>query len=108
MTSGTVWTPNMGAVGHPCSDFSSKSQFPEKRLGDVPFVLPTTASECSLQQRQEKSRPDPEVSRRHRQIFEALDRIPNPEQHRSWKPLLRAALEVGVTTDLSDAVANPP
>ena len=34
------------------------------------------------------------TARRHRQIFEALDRIPHPEQHRSWKSLLRAAVEV--------------
>ena len=97
----------MGAVGQPCSDFSPKFQFPEKGLREVLFVLPTTASECSLHHQQERPRPDPEVSRRYRQIFEALDRIPNPEQHCSWKPLLRAAVDVAVTTDSPEPVANP-
>ena len=47
------------------------------------------------------------TARRHRQIFEALDRIPNPEQHRSWNSLLKAAVEVGVTTDSCEPIAKP-
>lgn len=35
------------------------------------------------------------TARRHRQIFETLDRIPNPQEYRSWKSLLKAAQQVG-------------